>query len=197
MQRLSKRILPAFAALFFASASQAVTITTASLGGDKVCTTLACATQTHAFGSSSAAGSGGTISLSGTTLTFSINAGSASLTSISADPSLSLAALVISGSATVVPVGGGAYVITGGAGSVSGTANSLAFSSGTSAVGGTCATIGGNLTCGITFAYLSSVGLPGSRAVLGTVNLQTPEPSLSMLLGAALIGGLAIRRRRS
>lgn len=196
LNRIARLALALCFALLSVATAQAATIVSASLGGDKVCTTLACSTQTHTFGGSSSVGSGGSLSISGTTLTFSINAGSATFNTAGSDPNLALAALSITGTATVLPVGGGAYAISSGSGSVAGTANASAFSSGTSAVGGTCTTVGGNLNCGITFAYQSSVGLPGTRAVLGQVNVQTPEPSLAALLGAGAIAACALGRRR-
>lgn len=197
MSRLTRLLLAACIGYLAATAAQASTITTASLGGNRVCTTLACSSQTHTFGSSSAAGSGGTITLSGSTLTFSINAGSAGFTTTSSDPSISLAGLTFTGTATVTPVGGGAYAILSGTGTAAGSANALAFSASLSQVGGTCTTVGGGLSCGITLSYLSTVPIGSSRAFSETVNLQAPEPSSALLIGTALAAlGAAARRRR-
>ena len=197
MARLSRWISAACFGLLAAASAEALTITTASLGGNRVCTTLACSTQTHTFGSSSASGSGGTITLSGSTLTFSINAGTAGFTTANSDPSISLAGLTFTGTATVTPVGGGAYAILSGTGTAAGSANALAFSASLAQVGGTCTTVGGGLSCGITLSYLSAVPIGSSRAFSETVNLQAPEPSGALLIGTALAAlGAATRRRR-
>jgi MYXO-CTERM domain-containing protein len=196
MRQMIRLLAAACVWLFAAGAAHSLTITTASLGGNQVCTTLACATQTHTFGSSSAVGSGGSITLSGTTLTFSISAGSASFNSVGADPNLSLSGLSVTGTATVMAVAGN-YVILSGSGSVSGSANSSAFTASLSQVGGTCTTVGGGLSCGITLSYLSSTPFGSSRAFLETVNLQAPEPNSAALVAVA-VGALAFvsRRRR-
>jgi hypothetical protein len=197
MRQLIRLIVAASVGSFAASAAQSLTITTASLGGNQVCTTLACSTQTHTFGGSSAAGSGGSITLSGTTLTFAIAAGSASFTSTSADPNLSLTNLSITGSATVMAVGGGSYAILSGSGSVAGNANATAFTASLAQVGGTCTDVGGGLSCGITLAYVSTVPFGASRAFSETVNVHAPEPSAALMIGAALLAfGAASRRRR-
>ncbi len=197
MLRLTRWILAAGAILLAGASAHALSITTASLGGDKVCKTLACAVQTHSFGGSSAAGSGGSIALSGSTLTFSIDAGSATFSTLGTDASISLTDLSFDGSASVLSVAG-SYVITGGSATVSGVANGSSFTASASSVGGTCVATSGGLACGITFSYLSSTPIGYSRAFFETVNLQAPEPSLGLLLGAGLLATTGwIARRRS
>lgn len=197
--RNSIRSLAALCVLLLAAtASSALTVSSASLGGDKVCTTLACSTQTHSFAGSTPGGSGGSIVLSGSTLTFSIDAGDATFGALGRDPTLALQNLVLSGSAALYSVGGGAYAIVGGGGVVTGSANSVAFSSQVNSIGGLCTTIGGGLSCGITFSYFSGAGLSATRAVHAAVNVSAiPEPAAAAVFaaGAGLLA--AVLRRRS
>lgn len=170
------------AVLFFAGASaQALSITSASLGQGQICTTSSCTTV---LASLTGAGQGtGSISLSGSTLTFNIQ----SLDANYSNASSGVWAFV--GTATVS--GSGFYFVTGG--TVAATLDGNPIS--TLAVGGTCMDLGaGGMSCGLTFTNLG--GSP-SLGYQSTVNLEAPEPGAAALLAAAgaLAAMVSVRRR--
>ncbi len=174
-----------FAGALFLSigAAQALTITSASLGQGQICTTSSCGTVLATL--TGATQGSGSISLSGTTLSFNLQSLGATYSDASA------ATWTFAGTATVSG-GGGFYFVTGG--SVAVTLNGGAIS--TLAVGGTCLDPGdGTLSCGLSFTNLG--GSP-SRGYQSTVNLAAPEPSAAALLtGAGSLLALAASRRRS
>jgi hypothetical protein len=169
-------------ALFLSGAAQALTITSASLGQGQVCTTSSCTTVLATL---TGAGQGsGSISLSGGTLTFSVQGLGATYSDASS------ATWAFAGTATLSG-GGGFYFVTGGA--VNATLDGNAVS--TLGVGGTCMDPGnGTLSCGLSF---TNVGGSPSLGYQSTLNLSAPEPASGALLAGAgvLVAALGIRRR--
>lgn len=174
-------------ALFMGLPAQALTIQSASIGDGKGCTDLACTVQTHTFGTTVGTG-GGTVDLSGSTLTFSISGLGATL-----NPMVGFTNMDFTGTATVV--GAGLYAVTTGSATVTGQIVDAGFPAAINTnaltVGGTCSDLTGDLSCGLVFSFTSPVD---GTAFTQTVNLITPEPATAGLLGLVVIG-LAARRR--
>jgi len=186
MLSIVRRTLVLSLVLLAGSTAQALTIQSASIGDGQGCTDLACTTQTHTYVAATTAG-GGTISLAGSTLTFSISGLGATFA-----PGVTFSGVSFDGTATVV--GAGVFAVTGGSATVGGTfddGTASALATAAITVGGTCTDLGGNLACGLLFSFATPDGITFKH----TVNLATPEPATAGLLGLALLGVAAVRRR--
>lgn len=183
MSKLSSSFVVAAVVLLSSAAAQALPIASASLGQGQICTTSSCGSV---IASLTSAGQGsGSITLSGSTLSFDIQ----SLDAIYSNAFVGVWAFT--GTATVSSAGGFHFVTSG---TVTATLDGNAIA--TLGVGGTCMDLGGGaLSCGLSF---TNVGGSPALAYQSTVNVVTPEPAAAALLAAAGgLAGIASLRRRS